>query len=185
MDTLIDEVRRRGEEEAAQIMRKAQSEAEEILERHRQEAQAHVEAAKKQRQQSAAVELAEEVSEAKAAASTMVAEAKNRVVEKHLDAVWALVLDMRSTEAYRRLLSEQASQAILEFGPNCRIYCRSEDVGLLPPLKVAGHIDSAGGIIAEDESGRIRLDGRLETLFTESNERLSSMIYAKIFAGDG
>jgi vacuolar-type H+-ATPase subunit E/Vma4 len=181
LEKLVDEVRRRGEAQAQEILSGADSEAAAIVAKAQAEADALMDAAVRHGGEDVAAERAERLSEARSAALKQMAEARRQVIEAHLRVVWAGLLEFRDGKEYGRLVSSLAAEAATSLGPGFKLMCRRGDEGLLAPASAAGNVDCAGGVLAYDVSGRIMLDGRLETLFSEAREALSAKIYAKAF----
>jgi vacuolar-type H+-ATPase subunit E/Vma4 len=184
LDRMIGEVRRRGDEAAAEILGQAQSEAQGIVEAAKARAKAKVEASQSQAAIEAGKARLEGLSKAKNASAKTVGKARAQHVEQHLDAVWSGILALRGTERYGRLIAKLAQAAYSELGPGSRLYCRREDAAYMGAYKPAGYIECAGGVLAEDASGRVRVDARLETIFASCRERLAAKAYARLFPGD-
>jgi vacuolar-type H+-ATPase subunit E/Vma4 len=181
LEKLTAEVARKGQQEASLILERAKAESSGIIDNAISEARAGVEIAKTQAQLAASRESSEELSHAKTNASRILVQARSDVVDRYLEAVWSKVLDYRQTDEYAALINSQIRESVKEIGPNCRFFIRREDVGLLGKVQPEGFIDCAGGLLAKDASGRVIMDGRLETLFAEHRERLSSLVHSRVF----
>jgi V/A-type H+/Na+-transporting ATPase subunit E len=184
LDKIIEEVRRQGGQEASKILESAQSEAASIIAKAKSEARGEVESAKKEASEAVERERVEELSKVKGAAFRIVAEARGTIVERNLEAVWSKVLAFRDTGDYGRLLASLTYQAMADLGPGSRVFCRSEDERLLVSIKPAGYIECAGGVLIEDSTGRIRVDSRIESLFSENRSKLAAAAYAHLFRGE-
>ncbi|MFH0862870.1 MAG: V-type ATP synthase subunit E family protein [Candidatus Altiarchaeota archaeon] len=174
---------RRAEAEALENMERSKAEAEGIVSNAETDARVIVEQAKREAHVEALKENREELSRARNEASRIMDAAKAGLVDRHLEAVWAQALKFRETEGYRSMMNYMADLAAQDLGEGCRLFCRKEDAGIISPRKPHGFIPCEGGLMVEDASGRIRLDGRMETLYDESRDMLSWRIYSHIFAG--
>ena len=183
LERLEEEIRRKGDEEAARILGRAKAESEGIVSNAELEAHAEVEIAKRQVSALNEKEQQEDASHAKIQANKVIAQAKAEQVSRHLEVVWSGILDYRESEGYGRLLSSFANAASGELGAGCKLYCRRQDEPYLRPLKASGFIDCAGGLLAKDGTGRVTVDYRLESLFAEASDGLASMIYTHLFKG--
>ncbi|MFU8767560.1 MAG: V-type ATP synthase subunit E family protein, partial [Candidatus Methanoperedens sp.] len=72
--------------------------------------------------------------------------------------------------------NEELLKAIIEKNEagNSKVYSRSEDkavVNKLTKLKYAGEIDCIGGVVIENEDGRVYLDFKYDTILKETSEQ--------------
>jgi len=183
LEKLVDEVRRTAEAEALDIMERSKAESGGIIANAETEARSIVAQNRRESREEAMKENREELSRARNEASRVLDTARAQVVDRHLQAVWVRVLQFRETDGYGSMMRSLVSRANNELGKGARIYCRKEDAGLIAPDKPQGFIACEGGILVEDSTGRVKLDGRMESLFAESGDKLSAVIYSHVFQG--
>ena len=182
LETVLEEIRKKGEEEAKrireeaereaeQIIAEAKREAEEILRKAREEAEKEVERIRKQEISSVNLEMKKEELNKK---REIVEKVYNKLVEK----VQSLS-DAEREELLKKLLSKYE-------GGDYVVYSNKRDepiVKKLTKMQYAGNIECIGGIVLESKDGDFRINLTFDNFIEEVYREKMKDIYEKLFGG--
>jgi len=181
LEKLVEEVRRRGQDEARAASALAKGEADDITKKGEAQGEAVIKEAQAKGAEAAKAHKAEVISRARSQGKRILADAKKQAIERHLEAVWERILEMRQKEEYLSLMRHLAEDAVAEAGKGFRLCSRKEDAKLFGRYKPETGLDSAGGFVVEDAKGRLRIDCTLEALFEEKKGDLTGLLYRRLF----
>ena len=172
--------------EADMIISSAEKEAKAILEEDRKS----IDAAKERIDAELDVVLAAQRQEKTAAtrleAKRLISEAKEDVLNAALDDFFIALKDLRDSSEYKKFLSNRVAKASEEISGELIVHVPKGDKELLPKSKnitIKEDLDSIGGILIENASGKIRLNYTLETLIEKEKDELRKKLYESIFGG--
>jgi vacuolar-type H+-ATPase subunit E/Vma4 len=151
----LEEIFRRVEEEESKIGEQAKCEVEEARQRVARE----LEEEKKV--------LGSQTALAEVRARMLVSEAKAKLLERALDEAWVEFKNFRnSNKAYSEFMEKLLAESKQELGSSCVFKCAKRDSQLVSKFgKVVESIETAGGFIALDSTGKIRMDCTLESIW--------------------
>ena len=173
-----EEIREAAEAEAEEIVAEAEQEAEELRERREQEVERELEQRREQTLSSANLEAKQSRLEARRDALASVHEAVEQYVAEREEG---------REELTRALLAD----AVEEFGDEpVVVYGRGDDQQLLADLagefenvSVGGERDCLGGVIAESEASRVRIDNTfdsvLEAVWEDELKEVSDRLFER------
>jgi V/A-type H+-transporting ATPase subunit E len=206
LDTVAGDITEEAEERAARIREEADARAEEIVAAAEDDA-AEIEA-EREREIETTIEREREqqLSSAKLEAKQQRLEAHRDVLEEVREAAAARVAELSGDrrEALTRALLVDAAREF-EAGATVEVYGRADDADLLDAVLAdyedferAGEIDCLGGIVAESERSRVRVndtfDSVLDTVWDEELRAVSDRLFengtggasgTEIESGDG
>ncbi|GAA0223312.1 V-type ATP synthase subunit E [Haladaptatus pallidirubidus] len=173
-----EQIRADGETRADKIIAEAESDAEEILAAKEREIESQIEREREQKLSSAKLEAKQKRLEAR---RDVLQEVRSDVEEE----IATLGGDDRE-ELTRTLLDAAAEE--FESGNTVRIYGRADDEELLTDVvtdydgfEYAGEYDCLGGIVAESEASRVRVnntfDSILEDVWEDNLQAISSRLF--------
>ena len=158
------EIRAKGDERAEEIVAEAERDAEEIRAEREREVERTIEQEREQRLSSANLEAKQKRLEARRDVLGDVREAVEREI--------ASIDGDRRERLTRELL--EATAAEFEEGAAVQVYGRSEDATLLTALLEeyedyvhAGEYDCLGGVVAESEASRVRVNNTFDSVLEE------------------
>lgn len=176
LESLVEEIRRKGREELDGVERENAGEHARILEeRDRRVAEVRAQAARASEAE-VARERAQRVAAAKLAARKLVYEAREKRLATALEETRGLLGEFTSTAAYARVLERMLATATAALGRPVRVSGRAADAALLK--RVAGSSFDptprpiAGGLIAETPDGARRLNLSFDELVRLREDRL-------------
>ncbi len=185
------------EELREEIIQKARSQARKTLEDADRQADSIIISAKKSSEeqvklafehggQVAQDESAERIAAAKLEAKKVQSEGMEYAIGVAMDDVWRDVLSLKKSKDYPKLLRKLVTDGIKELGePNPTVYVMPEDKKHLSGVK-AGISTSrqgfSGGAIIESQSGLVRVDNSLESIFAGKRDIIRKEIYKELFA---
>ncbi|SIR55010.1 V/A-type H+-transporting ATPase subunit E [Haladaptatus litoreus] len=173
-----EEIRAEGETRADEIIAEAESDAEEILAAKEREIESQIEREREQKLSSAKLEAKQKRLEAR---RDVLQDVRSDVEEE----IATLGGDDRE-ELTRTLLDAAAEE--FDSGNTVRIYGRADDEELLTDVvtdydgfEYAGEYDCLGGIVAESEASRVRVnntfDSILEDVWEDNLQAISSRLF--------
>ncbi|WP_227375032.1 V-type ATP synthase subunit E [Haladaptatus halobius] len=173
-----EEIRAEGETRADEIIAEAESDAEEILAAKERDIENQIEREREQKLSSAKLEAKQKRLEAR---RDVLQEVRADVEER----IATLGGDDRE-ELTRSLLDAAAAE--FEAGHTVRVYGRADDEALLTDViadydgfEYAGEYDCLGGVVAESEASRVRVnntfDSVLEDVWEENLQAISSRLF--------
>ena len=178
LETVVEDIREQARVRAEEIREQAETEAEELRERREREVERELEQRREQTLSGANLEAKQSRLEARRDALASVHEAvEERVAE----------LDDGREELTRALLSD----AVAEFGgESVVVYGRGDDQELLAELaeefedvSVGGERDCLGGVVAESEASRVRVDNTfdsvLENVWEDELKEVSDRLFER------
>ncbi len=183
LEVVIEEIRKKGEEEVKKIredagkeveriLADAKREAEEILRKAREDAEKEAERLRRQETSSVNLEMKKEELNKK---REIVEEVYNKLVEK----VKALS-DSEREELLKKLLSKYE-------GGDYVVYSNKKDeeiVKKLTKMPYAGNVDCIGGVILESKDGDFRINLTFDNFIEELYREKMKDIYEKLFGGE-
>ncbi len=113
----------------------------------------------------------------------MLAEAREVLLNKAIQGVEPLLQEFAETKEYEKVLLHLAKDCVNALGKDAVLHCRREDEKI---LKVAGGFNVGspvkilGGVIAEAQEGKIKVDNSFETLLGNHNEKLKQIAYKEL-----
>jgi len=182
LETVLEEIRKKGEEEAKKIREEAEREAEQIiaetkreaeniLRKAREEAEKEVERIRKQEISGINLEMKKEELNKKR-------EIVEKVYNKLIERIRSLN-DIEREELLKKLLSKYE-------GGDYVVYSNKRDepiVKKLTKMPYAGNIECLGGVVLESKDGSFRInltfDNFIETVYREKMKD----VYEKLFGG--
>ncbi len=172
-----------GSAEARKIVSQAEKQAEEIL-AQAAEASAKIRAEAKERARLAAeAESNERISSAQLKAKKTVTEARNRLLEESLSAMWDEFRKVTQTNEYEAMMKRLITGAEKELGEKAMVNVNSSDLKLAK--KFSENVsqkpaDIAGGAIVCTKDGSITIDNSLESIFENGKEEAKSAIFSTL-----
>jgi V/A-type H+-transporting ATPase subunit E len=173
-----NEIREQAEERADEIVTEAEAEADQLREQREHETEATVEQEREQKLSSAKLEAKQKRLEARRDALTSVRE----TVEERL----AGLEGDRREELTRALLDEAATE--FDDDDSVQVYGRADDQDLLEDVledydgfELAGERDCLGGVVAESEASRVRVNNTFESVLEDVWEDDLREISDKLF----
>jgi len=173
-----EEIRTEGETRADRIISEAETEAEEILAAKEQEVENRIEQEREQKLSSAKLEAKQKRLEAR----------RDVLQDVRIDAEESIAtLGGDEREELTRSLLDAAAEEF-DSGNIVRIYGRPDDEALLTDIvsdydgfEYAGEYDCLGGIVAESEASRVRVnntfDSILENVWEDNLQQISSRLF--------
>ena len=159
-----DEIRAEGEREAERIVTEAEDDAEEIVAEREAEVDRQIAQEHERTLSSANLEAKQKRLEARR-------DVLEDVRERASEEVGAIDGDTRA-ELTRRLLDDAATE--FGEGSDVRLYGRADDEALLADLvseydgyEYAGEFDCLGGVVAESETSRVRVNNTFDSVFAD------------------
>ncbi|MBE0521915.1 MAG: V-type ATP synthase subunit E [Candidatus Methanoperedenaceae archaeon] len=170
LEAIVEEIKARGKAEANKISKEAKKEASQII----ADAQSRAEKIKETKKEAVAADIQRLKQQELSSANLEVKRALLNARKEILDIVYE-----KAVEAIRNFPAEKNEEllkAIIEKNEagNSKVYSRSEDkavVNKLTKLKYAGEIDCIGGVVIENEDGRVYLDFKYDTILKETSEQ--------------
>lgn len=180
LDQLRKEIRQEGQSQRQSELNQAKSHAHTILQDAERQAKALVEKAKADAQTEAEGKLTQ-VSAARLKAKKLVAEARDRLVQRQLERVREKLKKFADSPKYASVLKTLAEESAEKIGKNAVLYARKKDI---PKLKKLGFsvqdMPCWGGCVAATPDGRIRVNNTLEALYEENEEKLRQKIFEEL-----
>lgn len=175
LETVVEDIRDEARERREEILAEAESEAEEIVAEAEEDAEEIISEAESE----VDAEIEQEREQAISSANL---EAKQRRLEARRDALDTVRAEVETAiqeiegderaELTRSLLDAAAAE--FDDDDTVRIYCRAEDTELLQELlteydgfELAGERKCLGGIIAESDTSRVRVDNTFDSVLDE------------------
>ncbi|WP_423743624.1 V-type ATP synthase subunit E (plasmid) [Haladaptatus sp. SPP-AMP-3] len=173
-----EEIRTEGESRADEIVDEAESEAEEILAAKEQEVENRIEREREQKLSSAKLEAKQKRLEAR----------RDVLQEVRADAEESIAtLGGDEREELTRSLLDAAAEEF-ESGNTVRVYGRPDDEALLTDIvadydgfEYAGEYDCLGGIVAESEASRVRVNNTFDSILEDVWENNLQQISSRLF----
>ncbi|WP_049969260.1 V-type ATP synthase subunit E [Haladaptatus cibarius] len=173
-----EQIRAEGETRADEIIAEAESDAEEILAAKEREIESQIEREREQKLSSAKLEAKQKRLEAR---RDVLQDVRSDVEEE------IATLDGDDREELTRTLLDAAAEEF-DSGNTVRIYGRADDEELLTDVvtdydgfEYAGEYDCLGGIVAESEASRVRVnntfDSILEDVWEDNLQAISSRLF--------
>jgi vacuolar-type H+-ATPase subunit E/Vma4 len=180
LEALVEEIRRRGEQELQQTLAGQQAEAAKV-QKERDEKLAEIrENSARATETEVAREKAQRIAAAKLQARKMLYEAREKRLEVGLLETRDLLTGFASSSAYPSVLKKMVDAATSALGKQVRVSGRSEDAGVL--AKVAGKsFDPTarpilGGLIAETPDGSRRLNLSFDELLRLREDKVRELL---------
>jgi vacuolar-type H+-ATPase subunit E/Vma4 len=180
LDRLVEEIRRRGESELANIRSTAESDRIRLAsERDRRLAEI-----REQSRRSTAAEIARERAQRIAAADLLarkaIYEARERRLQQSIGEVRELLRSYTSDPAYPKVLEKMIAQVTRDLGSDARIRGRPEDAATLSSL-AGSRFDPVpapilGGIVGVSSDGRRRLNLSFDELLRLREDRVRELL---------
>lgn len=180
LESLVDEIRRRGESELAGIEGEARAEAAKIAAERDQRVAALREEAAKATETEVARERAHRLAAAKLAARKLLYEAREQRLARAIDETRKLLAEFTGSPAYAGVLRRMFTTASAQLGKPVRVSGRPADAALLG--KIAGKAfdpkprNILGGLVAETPDGRRRLDLSFDELLRLRGDRIRELL---------
>jgi len=180
LETLVDEIRARGEAELKTIS----SRREDDLAKIAAERDARVAALRAEVERTIdamiARDRAQRVAAAHLAARRLLHEAREGALANGFADARKLLADLTDTTEYAQILRKMIASASARLGKSCRVSGRTEDAALLARLAGRSFDPSArsilGGLVAETPDGRRRLDLSFDELLRQRGDRLRALL---------
>jgi len=180
LETLVEEIRRRGEADLAALTAGRDAEAAKIVdERDRKVADVRAQIARATDTELVHVRT-QRLAAAKLQSRKLLYEAREQRLESAIGETRALLLDFTRSPRYPAVLKRMMASATDSLGKQLRILGRSEDAALL--AKVAGKSFDAtpqpilGGLIAETPDGNRRLNLSFDELLRLREDRVRELL---------
>ena len=180
LETLVDEIRRRGEADLAAITTARDAQAAEVAaERDRKLGDLRSQSAR-EAELEVAHERAQRVAAAKLQARKLLYEAREKRLAGAISETRDLLSDYTRSPQYPAVLKRMMSAATESLGKQVRILGRSEDAPLL--TKVAGKsfdptpLPILGGLVAETTDGNRRLNLSFDELLRLREDRVRELL---------
>lgn len=179
LERLVEEIRRRGEEEAQAEQTRWEAEvARRSTERDRRVGEIRTDAARSAELE-AAREHAQKIASARLAARKLTYEARERQTGDALRDARNLLTAYTKEAEYAQVLKRMAALSQGTLGKSVRIYGRKEDAGLLKAAAGKAFDDRTapilGGLIAETPDGERRLNLSFDELLRLREDRLREL----------
>ncbi len=180
LESLVDELRSRGESELRTIVAQRDAELARIAaDREAKVAQSRADAAKATEAELAR-DRAQRLAAAHLAARRLLYEAREEKLDAGLAATRKLLSDLTETPQYADVLRRQLAAATSRLGRSVRVFGRAEDAALL--ARLAGKSFDAeprpilGGLVAETPDGRRRLDLSFDELLRQRADAVRALL---------
>jgi len=110
------------------------------------------------------------------------AEAREVLLNKAIQGVEPLLQEFAETKVYEKVLLHLAKDCVNALGEDAVLHCRREDEKILKlhGFKVGSPVKIIGGVIAEAQEGRIKVNNSFETLLENNNEKLKQIAYKEL-----
>lgn len=165
------------------ILAEADAEAERIIADAEAQAKRMVaEAAAEAR--AASADEARKISSANLRARKIVSETQEALVQQAIAGLSKNLAGMRKTHKreYEKAFGLLAKQALAEM-PGALIRCSASDAAIAKKFgKVGKAIECSGGLVAESQDGRVRIDNTFDSLVEERRDGLKQKAYRLLFA---
>lgn len=176
LETVVEDIRAQAREEAETIRQEGQQRAEEIRESAREEADEIRSDAESAVERQIQQEREQATSAAKLEAKQERLAARRDVLDEVRDQTETAIAEL-SGERRRGLTASLIADAAEEFGDSpVSVYARPEDQSLVEEIldsegyddwTVAGEQDCLGGIVAESDASRVRIDNTFDSLLAD------------------
>ncbi len=184
LEKLKQEVLSQAERQAKAVIAEAEREEEQILGEARAKAKAIVDEKQKLGEAQARETAVELKASALLQAKRMESEAKEEVVENVLNQVRRELQEIsKSKRAYEKIFETLAKQAIRALGEKEFVLkVNAKDKKLASKYgRIAGSIDTIGGVIAAKADGTIQINNTFEALLEENEEKLKQKAFEELF----
>lgn len=176
-----DEIRTAGEREAEQIVADAEADAEEIVSEREAEVERRVTQERERTLSSANLEAKQKRLEARR-------DVLEDVRDRSREEVTAIDGDTRA-DLTKALLDDAAAE--FGEGSDVRVYGRADDESLLADLvseydgyEYAGEFECLGGVVAESEASRVRVNNTFDSVFADVWENELKAVSDRLFTED-
>jgi len=188
LETLQKEILLDAKREANAILAEAEEERRRILAEANKERESVLTTAREGIARVIDAERNERVTSARLNAKRVVNDAKSKVVDQVVEAVWTAFKETRNRPAYAKQLEALVNQGLKEFGGKGVVHLNALDLKSEVAKKYKAKLtkeplQAAGGAIVASEDGRIRVDYTLEQLFAEKRESVRKAVYTELFVG--
>ena len=175
LETVVEDIREEAREEAAAIRDEGEARAEEILDEAEADAERTHEEAEREAEREIEREREQAVSSAKLEAKQDRLEARRDALQNVREAVEDRVASMegeRREELTRALVADVAAE--FDDADEVAVRCRPADAAMVRDLLDefdglvhAGEVDCLGGVVAESESSRVRVDNTFDSVLDD------------------
>jgi len=180
LESLVDEIRRRGEADLAATTAARDAEVAKIAADRDRQLDEVRSASARETESEVAHERAQRIAAAKLQARKLLYEAREKRLEGAIEETRALLQEYTRSPQYPAVLKRMMTAATDSLGKQLRVYGRSEDAALL--TKVAGKsFDPApqpilGGLVAETTDGSRRLNLSFDELLRLREDRVRELL---------
>ncbi len=180
LDSLVDEIRRRGEAELAAAQAEETKAGQAIAaERDARVAQVRADAAKAT-QAEVSRERAQRIAGAKLEARKKLYEAREHRLERSVDATRTLLADFTTRSEYPAVLKKMYATATDRLGKQLKVRGRADDATLLQKVAGKSFDDEAvpilGGLVAETADGSRRLNLSFDELLRLREDQVRELL---------
>jgi V/A-type H+-transporting ATPase subunit E len=191
LDTVAEDIRDEARERREEIIAEAEQEADEIIAEAEQEADEIIAEAEQAVDREIDTERERQLSSATLEAKQERLEARREALDEAREAVENEVAALEG-EDRRELTHELLADAVASFDDETavEVYVRPEDRDLVaelcesfPTAAVAGETDCLGGVVAESEASRVRIDNTfdsvLDTVWEDNLRDVSARLFGE------
>jgi len=189
LDTVVEDIREQARARAEEIREEADTEAEALIAEAEADAEEIREETLADAQRQIEQEREQKISSAKLEAKQARLEARRDVIQSVRDEVEEEIATL-DEETRRELTGAMLDAAAAEFddGTTVNVYGRADDQALIEELleeydgfEYAGEYDCLGGIVAESDESRVRVNNTFDSVLDEVWEEHLREISARLF----
>ncbi|HQT44826.1 MAG TPA: V-type ATP synthase subunit E [Candidatus Micrarchaeota archaeon] len=185
LEELREEIIQKVRSQARKTLEDADRQADSIIISAKKSSEEQVKQAYEHGGQVAQDESAERIA-AKLEAKKVQSEGMEYAIGVAMEDVWREVLSLKKSKDYPKLLRKLVTDGIKELGEaNPTVYVTSEDKKHLAGVKAnvsTSRQGFSGGAIIESQSGLVRVDNSLESIFAGKRDIIRKEIYKELFA---
>lgn len=182
IDELKQEISESTRKQADALLEQARAQAKAIVDEARKEAK-RIEAEGRKKSLAEAEKKKIEVYAAKLQARKITSEAEDAVVRKVFDEMRGQLESFADSKDYEKVLVKLAKQAVAELGGDAVLLVRKKDAALVKGVAKLSPkaIDCIGGVIAETQDARVRVDNTFEALLEEHADEIRQKVFEDFF----
>ncbi|MGV8176896.1 MAG: V-type ATP synthase subunit E [Candidatus Bilamarchaeaceae archaeon] len=182
MNALLSSLDADSAKEAGRILENARKQGGDIISGARKEGEENLSNAENEAGKAVEEQKRERTAWARLEAKRVISDEKEAAIRDALVQVLEEASKLRGSKQYAGFMADSAASAEKELGARMTVHVRKGDRKYVPKkYKAVEDLDASGGLIAESDGGKIRMNFTLEEVFETRKDELRRRIAQKLF----